>query len=564
MTPQRERIARGALRAVAILIAIGGVWDPVFSIDRTLLVEVGVVVSVLPEHRAAAADAVRALEVPGKKEVAACAADQPCVIVTDGASRIEVAADRRAATSVVHVAESATSNVRLVQAFADPFQHLYASGVVHVVIDGRGVTGQRTEIEIKDGKAIVGVGAVEWKQDGRQQLDVQWWPIISGGRQLSVEAAATGGEGERFDNVIDVGVDVRVDRFRALVFEPRPSWSTTFVRRALEHDARFTVDHRSRLGPAITAGTVASGLDRDSLDRADLVVIGAPDALTSSEVDLLGQYVQVRGGSLFLVPDRAPAGPALRLFGNGWKELLLADARQAGALRASELLIARGVAPLDTIVAGTADEALVISRASGRGRLLLSGMMDAWRFRGLDDDGFDRFWQRVGADAASRGTQLSVEIDQPLAMVGARVPFRVRWRSMAGVGVQSVQASMRCTNGPLEVLRLWPTGEPDVFEGTAVASQPWGCRIDARAGRESTSASFPSVTSPRFSVANNLAALDPPTLAQRQASPGATAPERPSAEKASPMHPMHSAFWMFPFVVALGGEWWLRRRIGLR
>jgi hypothetical protein len=29
-------------------------------------------------------------------------------------------------------------------------------------------------------------------------------------------------------------------------------------------------------------------------------------------------------------------------------------------------------------------------------------------------------------------------------------------------------------------------------------------------------------------------------------------------------HPMRSFWWMFPFVACLAGEWWLRRRSGLR
>jgi hypothetical protein len=29
-------------------------------------------------------------------------------------------------------------------------------------------------------------------------------------------------------------------------------------------------------------------------------------------------------------------------------------------------------------------------------------------------------------------------------------------------------------------------------------------------------------------------------------------------------HPMRSFWWMFPFVACLAGEWWLRRRGGLR
>jgi hypothetical protein len=37
---------------------------------------------------------------------------------------------------------------------------------------------------------------------------------------------------------------------------------------------------------------------------------------------------------------------------------------------------------------------------------------------------------------------------------------------------------------------------------------------------------------------------------------------RPAAD--TRVRPMHSPWWMLPFSLTLGGEWWLRRRRGLR
>jgi hypothetical protein len=35
------------------------------------------------------------------------------------------------------------------------------------------------------------------------------------------------------------------------------------------------------------------------------------------------------------------------------------------------------------------------------------------------------------------------------------------------------------------------------------------------------------------------------------------------ADRRMTWHPMRSAWWIVPFVLALSGEWWLRRRRGL-
>ena len=99
------------------------------------------------------------------------------------------------------------------------------------------------------------------------------------------------------DDVIDAGVDVGSERLPVLVFDARSSWGSTFVRRALEDDSRFLVEHRARLAPAIAAGTANGRLDARALDAAAVLIVGGPDALTASEVDLIERFVRVRGGT---------------------------------------------------------------------------------------------------------------------------------------------------------------------------------------------------------------------------------------------------------------------------
>ena len=106
-------------------------------------------------------------------------------------------------------------------------------------------------------------------------------------------------EGEQtvIDNHVDIGVDVGTTRSPVLVFDARPSWGSTFVRRALEDDPRFAVGYRARLAPALLAGTANGRLDARR-STASTVVIGGADALTASDVALLEQFVRVRGGTL--------------------------------------------------------------------------------------------------------------------------------------------------------------------------------------------------------------------------------------------------------------------------
>ncbi len=130
-----------------------------------------------------------------------------------------------------------------------------------------------------DGAAVVGSMSHQWAGEPSVAIDVPWWPLATGARALRIEVLPFEGERTTVDNHIDAGVQVAAARAPVLVFDARPSWSSTFVRRAIEDDARFIVGYRARLAPSLSAGTANGRLDAAALDLAAVVVIGGPDAL---------------------------------------------------------------------------------------------------------------------------------------------------------------------------------------------------------------------------------------------------------------------------------------------
>src|SRR5262249_4120535 len=137
--------------------------------------------------------------------------------------------------------------------------------------------------------------------------------------------------------------------------------------------------------------------------------------------------------------------------------------------QASELLVLRAVTPgADTLaqVPGADAAPVIVSMPRGGGRLLFSGAMDAWRFRGADDRAFDRFWQSTIAGLAmavppAGDSRLNPRLLRP----GERgdVVVRVRAREAA------VSASIGA-----DPIRLVPTPEPGVFHGRFTAGNAPG------------------------------------------------------------------------------------------
>ena len=410
---------------------------------------------------------------------------------------------------------------------------------------------------------------------------------------------------------------------RVLFYEPRPSWIATFVRRAIEADQRFVVsglDYPSR-GIRIVSGDAAS-IDQTALRAFSAVVVGGLDRLTVSDRDRLDWFVRERGGSLVLLPDARPGiAPWTEwLSGATTREVLLerpsvlAVAPSLPVLQASELLTFTGatvlgarvlgaVVPGATVPGATVLGATVLARAAGSnepvvcliprggGRILVSGALDAWRYRADKDSAFDRFWRSAIAGVAlATPPAVDVEIAPAVARPGesVRVVARVHRPAFAAGGTAPLQVSARLDSG--EPVRLWPEAEADVFSGSfaaglpadlsAVASATAGLagtqRIAVSAGADGAEGATGSAVLAVDPTARRAEHLVPLSLLATSRGGLDVSPDRLAdleaylrREVSAPpvrttAHPMRSGWWIVPFAACLSTEWWLRRRQGLR
>lgn len=505
-----------------------------------------------------------------------CDAQQPCVVVTGGAP-IRVPADRRGHTSVVRVGEALTPNVA-VTAVDVLATHSEAAGVARVLVSGSGMAGGRTRVRLTDGSAVIGEADHPWNGDGETTVSVPWWPIASGTRELAVEAVTEGVE-ERtlLDNDGRAFVDVADARWPVIIHERRPAWATTFVRRALEGDPRFSIDARTDVAPSVVASTSSSpgGLSDARLDPARVVIVGAPEALTADDVARLDRFVRHRGGAIVLVPDRPFAGPVGRLLAHGWRERLDDTASESGGLRASEWLVADGASSFDEPVAQSHAGPTVVSTPAGAGRVVVVGAMDAWRHRGADA-GFERFWRTTVAGLArGAGANVAVDAEPRWSLPGEEVTVRVSGRTVRAWTERIATATLACGAVATMPIRLWPSNGQASFVGRVRPPVSGAtCTVSARlaglgegrvvvqvtpGGRTSgpaVDANLDAVASRTGGLVVSEAGLDRLAEALRALRSDARTPEA--------RHPMRSLWWFPLFAGCLAGEWWLRRRAGLR
>ena len=216
-----------------------------------------------------------------------------------------------------------------------------------------------------------------------------------------------------------------------------------------------------------------------TLDAAAVAVIGGPDGLGAADVTLLERFVRERGGTL---DSRARPRDHRRGGAVGARPVDRASRGLAVAgrplARVRDAAARRGHRRVDVVVAAVKDQPVIVMSPSGNGRVVVSGAMDAWRYRDADGGAFDRFWRSLISESAAAGAALRVDVAQSIAAPGRKVPFVVRSPPAWPPRRQHRERRRpRVAMRPAQALRLWPQAEPGVFAGMVSADDGGPCEV---------------------------------------------------------------------------------------
>ena len=574
------------LRGVAVAIAVAAFVDPTLAVQtrKPLAVELILPAASDPEYAQAQALA-RRLEAD-LADVATLSSDEPKdvrVVLGNGVLPADLSVPVYAIRAPTEGARAVITDVQ-VEGEAVPGQ----SVVLAAEIRGIGLGGRTSMIALLDRGVPIAQTEQAWtSNDERLVTRLPYVPARAGVHPLTVLVSTPGITADARAATAAVAADRPL---RVLLYEPRPSWPVAFVRRLLERDPAFTVAALSRSGRGIATrvGVAPRTIEVLDANAFDVLVVGAPDALTASELDSLDRFVSQRGGALVLVPDRRLTTAVESRFALPAMEELLLEKPvpvRAGAttVHASELLLPRerdpesgGYTVVASLAATSAARAAVVSVARGEGTVVTSGLLDAWRHRGLQESGADEFWRGLIADlAVTAPRRLHVRVDPAVAQPGDRVSLTVSWRRDAivhsgQISVPPTTASITNAAGVREMIRLWPGGRSGVLEASITASAAGHHTITASANGETADAIFrvegqvvrarrDQAAAAAFAAAASGGAVvaDVEELLRRLRGIDA-APVTAAA------HPMRSPWWILPFTGCLCAEWFLRRRRGLR
>jgi hypothetical protein len=587
-----ERILRWTAIAIAILAFI----DPSIRLQGRVRHRLGVVVQDGSSmaltaangstRRAAAAQALAALKRDLGDEFDLSTGRPGDVTIVVGDRFPEETFSEDARISTVTVSDRRGPNVRI--AGIDAPRRVPPGTTVRlaIAVEGVQVTGSRSTVVVRAGDAEVGRAFHDWTADHESWVaDIAALPVGEPPFRFDVRVLPGSGERTDADNHAEITIG-QAARHRVFVLEARPSWAGAFVRRALERDPRFDVAGRSRVSPSASvlsggAPQPPGGVGR--FDDYEVVVVGGLDAITPDEQKALEHFADTRGGAIALLPDTLPAAATINRFVPGVtvaERLLehpskLVSKPGVRSLESSELLESDSL-PRDAIVLATnpgSGHPIVWTTALGEGRLLFSGALDAWRFRGTADEAFERFWRStIAAVALEARPPVEIQLTPGRAAPGERVWVSARVRKLErDQPGRELAISARAGDEPI---RLWPDARRGVFRGSfVVPAEPAGpsVLVTASAGEGIRGQA-------RLSIDGNAREAGGAPLALLAATHGGIDValeqlgelERSIRSALSPVqeprryNPARSPWWFVPFAACLSTEWWLRRRAGRR
>ena len=589
-----ERVLRLTLRTVAIVIALAAAIDPSLTSNRSSKPEISVLAVNTQTDSALArkvaeqlARSFTVLTVPyaGASATVLAGSQVP-------GNAASIAGPVFAVTSDVPSTNAAIERV-LVPGLSAVDARVPVTAVMHVMK----ANGKQIEVSLlSNGSVVDRVSRTVTSEDIRMDVPLTYVPTAAGVVTLRVTASIEG-SAERVS--ADAVINVRDQKWAVLFFDARPSWMSTFVRRAVERDPRFAATSRivTSTNVSTDAGKPPGTLDDPTvIELYDAIVVGAPEALGERDVQGLESFLRRRGGTVVLLFDGNKGGKYERLAeftaftntANSQPAIISDVGGDSIAMRTTEWMWPDRLPAGATVLAWSdaknaslsARRPIVWAAQTGAGRVIISGALDAWKFRDDKSSGFEKFWQQtIGTAASSAAPPIEIDIPARPFEPGGKIEINVTSRAAAlaelrsGSPVRVEIAVALVHESGRSAVRVWPTGTPGAFRGTFRApGQPGTYSLIAAAGGASASralvvardvragnsaepgllAAFTGARGGSVVAAERLADL--PAVLERALQP---TPRRVS------WHPMRAAWWLLPFAVALSLEWFLRRRRGL-
>jgi len=502
-------------------------------------------------------------------------------------------------------------------------QSPFAGQTIDVRADVRGTgpeaIGAVIKVDLKmDGKQLAQKD-VRLNADGPAQVSFPLKLDEAGIKRITISAAALPDEATMENNRVERAIKVVAGKARVAMIAGSAGWDYQYVRNCLGRADWVT------LKDAIVTVDSPLTLSADEILNEDIVMLfNVPAAALSDEQwEAINRLVKERGGSVLFaggdaeVLSQYPNHPAIaelwpftadqRPIWRNWPgnaagfHLVPSDeAKNVDAINLGEadmagqwgtlpaffryLPVAKTAAARTLLVERDSGDAVLTDARVGRGRVLVFGADETWRWREkIGERDQDRFWLQLVRYAmeepyAGKGTDVELDADPVEATPGEVIKLRGKVLDSSSPPVSlTVEVSQGGTQ--VKTVQLMPAnaGGPGRYEGSA-GDLPVGnyvLRLNSPSGENPAEVPLKVAENDEAEMAD-ISSSDHPLSDIAAASGGAvipldqvgTLPERIAKAHEGEVrvtdHPLWDSPWLFLFVLAcFAVEWAMRKRLGL-
>ncbi|MDT8368831.1 MAG: hypothetical protein RQ745_06460 [Longimicrobiales bacterium] len=430
--------------------------------------------------------------------------------------------------------------------------------VVDVPVTQRGFARRSATLVVEDGARRLTEVPLDFGEDGEAVLARARFTLDEAGpRALRFRVPVQEGEEVARNNARDLLIDVREDREKILYFEGEPRYEVKFLRRAIWRDENIQVVVLQRTadgkylrldvddGDELVTGFPRS---REELFQYRAIILGSVEAslFTADQLEMLADFVSVRGGGLLLLGGRSAlaeggfAGTALEEVSPVLLEEPAADPRSAytqvrvrptpagrahpvsnigEAILPEAAEVAEGVdlddpwatlPPLSTMnrvvrtrpgastlllgtTPGGEDRVVLASQRYGRGTSIAFPVQDSWIWQmdatvGVEDQRHERFWQQLLrwlVEDVARPVSVTPEREQVESDESVPLTAEVLDSAYLAVNAAAVVASVTAPGGTVvETPLRWTIEEDGIYRGSVTLTEPGVHTIEVVATRD--------------------------------------------------------------------------------
>jgi hypothetical protein len=204
-------------------------------------------------------------------------------VITEGSTPLFTAEKLNIPVYTIGIGDSARRNdIEVRNVLFNEFIYAETPTTINAAVSGKGYEGKTIQVSLYENNTLAGQSNISITGDEIQNVNFNYTPKTGGEKKLSVVVADQPGEYSKLNNKKTFFVNVLSNKIKALIIAGAPSTDLTFIRNSLKEDPNLTINSITQ----VAAGKFLENNNRTRLiDSSDILyLVGFPSKETPPDL----------------------------------------------------------------------------------------------------------------------------------------------------------------------------------------------------------------------------------------------------------------------------------------